>query len=68
VFEHSAKMCFGTDLSETSDYIVKAFIYQLMRKRVALKNVKICINTLRTGIFFLYIYHRSLIRSEDTFL
>jgi hypothetical protein len=26
------------------------------------------INTLRTGIFFLYIYHRSLNRSEDTFL
>jgi hypothetical protein len=26
------------------------------------------INTLRTGIFFLYIYNRSLIRSEVTFL
>jgi hypothetical protein len=26
------------------------------------------VNTLRTGIFFLYIYHRSLIRSEVTFL
>jgi hypothetical protein len=26
------------------------------------------INTLRTGIFFLCIYHRSLIRSEVTFL
>jgi hypothetical protein len=25
------------------------------------------LNTLRTGIFFLYIYHRSLIRSEVTF-
>jgi hypothetical protein len=26
------------------------------------------INALRTGIFFLYIYHTSLIRSEVTFL
>jgi hypothetical protein len=26
------------------------------------------LNTLRTGIFFLYIYHRSLIRSDVTFL
>jgi hypothetical protein len=29
---------------------------------------QIHINTLRTGIFFLYIYHGSLIRSEVTFL
>jgi hypothetical protein len=26
------------------------------------------VSTLRTGIFFLYIYHRSLNRSEDKFL